>query len=259
MSYCSNCGKELKVEYKFCPKCGTVVSLSEVCKEKNDSLYDEVLKFVIKNERVSVSLIQKEFALSYSKALSIMKELEENKVVGPSSGSKGREVLLKELNVSNELNSDATPKRDDLENKFKKFFNNIMDTEDNTSSFDENDIKENIILSVLSYLGLLVFIPYFMSNNSKYVKYHAIQGMNLLIVWGIYTLFDNLLSLIKVSKVVIDFGSMVGTKMVTPLWISLPMSLFGLLLFVISIIGIVYAAKGKAKELPIINKIKIVK
>ena len=83
--------------------------------------------------------------------------------------------------------------------------------------------------------------------------------MNLLIIWVIYTIVDNLLSLVKVKDVVIDFGTARGIKMITPFWISIPMGIIGAIIAILSIIGIVYVCEGKAKELPIINKIKIIK
>ena len=58
---------------------------------------------------------------------------------------------------------------------------------------------------------------------------------------------------------VLDLGTMRGIRMVTPFWISFPMAIIGLVIIVITVIGIVYACEGKAKELPIINKIKIIK
>lgn len=250
MAYCSNCGKELKENYKFCPKCGTAVVNS---KSGDDSLYDDVVKYVVKSGKASISMLQKEFKLSYAKASSMINLLEENGVVGKANGNKGRKVLI------SEESKDKVDHENDIEDRFKAGIENIMDTPDTTSSYDDNDIKDNMFLSILSYLGLLVFIPYFVPTDSKFVKYHATQGMNLLIVWLIYTILDGLLGLIKVSKVVVDFGSMVGTKLVTPIWISFPMGILRILLIIISVIGIVYVCQGKAKELPLVGKIKIVK
>lgn len=243
--FCSNCGKELKSTYKFCPKCG-----KEIEKELDviDSLYESVKNFVIKNNKVSVSLIEKEFKISKVKATKIIKELEENGVVGPANGRKGRVVLV---------NKDEN--KENLGDKVKDTVDSIMDTTDNTTEFDEKDIEDNTFLAMLSYIGIFAFIPYFIHTDSKFVKYHAVRGINLLILEGIYTLLDGLLSMIKVSKVVIDYGSLVGTKMVTPLWISLPMAIVGGILTVISIIGIINVCKGKAKELPLVGKIKIIK
>lgn len=243
--FCSNCGKELKSTYKFCPKCG-----KEIEKESDviDSLYESVKKFVIENNKVSVSLIEKEFKISKVKATKIIKELEENGIVSPANGRKGRVVLV---------NKDEN--KENFGDKVKYTVDSIMDTTDNTNEFDEKDIDDNTFLAMLSYIGIFAFIPYFIHTDSKFVKYHAVRGINLLILEGIYTLLDGLLSMIKVSKVVIDYGSLVGTKMVTPLWISLPMAIVGGILTVISIIGIINVCKGKAKELPLVGKIKIIK
>lgn len=250
MAFCSNCGKELKESYKFCPKCGKEIeNISGV----KDDLYEEVFKYVVENEKVSTSMIQNKFNISYNKATNMINMLEERGVVGPSNGNKGRVVLINK--VKNEDNSNDN----NLDDKFKKGIENIMDTPDTTDFYDKNDIKSNTLLAILSYLGLLAFIPYFAPNESKFVKYHATQGMNLLIMWGVYTLLDSLLGLIKVSEVVVNIGNMVGRRYVTPLWISLPMGLLGFILFVLSVTGIVYVCQGKAKELPLVGKIKIVK
>lgn len=217
----------------------------------DDKFYDEVYKYVIESKKASVSAIQKEFNISYSKASKMIDLLEEKGIVGPQNGNKPREIISnEEESINEELN---------IENNIKSSLESIVDTPDTTNDYDKNDIKENILLAILSYLGLLVFIPYFVSNDSKFVKYHAVQGMNLLIIWGAYTLLDNVLELVKVSKVVVDFGGITGTKMVTPIWISFPMNVLGILLLVLSVMGIVYVCQGKAKELPLIGKIKIVK
>ena len=57
-----------------------------------------------------------------------------------------------------------------------------LNIKDETSNFDEKDIKDNKVMGVLSYCSFLVLIPYFSNKDSKYVEYHASQGMNLLIV-----------------------------------------------------------------------------
>lgn len=243
--FCSNCGKELKSTYKFCPKCG-----KEIEKEENNTLYERVKEYVIENNKVSIALIEKEFKISKVKATKIIKELEDDNVVSKANGRKGRVVLI---------SKDESDEKENFKDKVKDKVDSIMDTTDSTNEFDENDIEDNMFLAMLSYIGIFAFIPYFIKTDSKFVKYHAIRGINLLILEGIYTLLDSLLSMIKISKVVIDYGSLVGTKMVTPLWISLPMAIVGGILTVLSIIGIVNVCKGKAKELPLIGKIKIIK
>lgn len=246
MVFCSNCGNKLKSTYKFCPKCG-----KEVGKESTDSLYENVKRYVIENNKVSVALIQKEFKISVSSATKIIKELETNGIVSPANGRKGRVVLV------NKGYEDVS--KDSFIDKIVKYITKIVNTKDSTSKFDKKDIENNIFLAMLSYIGIFAFVPYFIHNDSKYVKYHAIRGLNLLIVEGIYVLLDGILSMIKVSKVVVDYGSLVGTKMVTPFFISIPMGIVGGILTALSIIGIINVCNGKAKELPLMDKIKIIK
>ena len=100
----------------------------------------------------------------------------------------------------------------------------------------EKDIKQNIIWSILAYLGPLVIIPLFVGKNSNFAKYHCNQGLLLLIVF-----------IVGASSLMIpNIGKFIG---------------FTLLIIgaVYSVLGIMTAAKGEKKELPIIGKYKIIK
>ena len=57
----------------------------------------------------------------------------------------------------------------------------IKDVKDNSKKFDKKDIEENKAMAALSYI--IAPVPYFIENKSKWVRYHAIQGMNLLIIF----------------------------------------------------------------------------
>ncbi|WP_337553341.1 DNA translocase FtsK, partial [Massilicoli timonensis] len=60
-----------------------------------DPLYEEVKAFVIEARKASTSLIQRKFSIGYSRAARLIDVLEENGVIGPSRGSKPREVYAK--------------------------------------------------------------------------------------------------------------------------------------------------------------------
>jgi len=150
-------------------------------------------------------------------------------------------------------------KEKEMSEAIKDSVEKVLDTEDATKDFTKKDAKDNMGMALLSYLGPLVLIPYFMEKNSKFVKYHAKQGMNLLVVWVGYAIMCCLLGLIKVSRTVYYFGYAYGKVKVTPWWVCLPMWIVGLGVSILAILGIVYVIQGKAKELPIINKIKIFK
>lgn len=64
---------------------------------KRDSLFEEAAKLVVINQLGSTSLIQRKMNLGYNRAGRIMDQLEVAGIVGPSAGSKAREVLVLDI------------------------------------------------------------------------------------------------------------------------------------------------------------------
>lgn len=61
----------------------------------DDELYNEIVRFVVTIQKASASLIQRKFKIGYNKAAQMIDLLEENGIIGPSTGnSKPREVLV---------------------------------------------------------------------------------------------------------------------------------------------------------------------
>ncbi|GAB3070079.1 DNA translocase FtsK 4TM domain-containing protein [Salinicoccus sesuvii] len=63
-------------------------------KESEDALYPDAKWFVIEEQRASASLLQRQFRVGYNRAARLIDDLEANGVIGPSSGSKPRSVLV---------------------------------------------------------------------------------------------------------------------------------------------------------------------
>ncbi len=59
-----------------------------------ESLYDELVDFVVRRKEVSVSLIQRKFHLGYNRTLHCLDLLERNGIVGPEKGYHVRKVLI---------------------------------------------------------------------------------------------------------------------------------------------------------------------
>lgn len=137
----------------------------------------------------------------------------------------------------------------------------ILDTQDDTKKYKKDDIENNKGLAALSYIGPLALIPYFGNKESKYVKYHAVQGMNLLIIWIIYWIVFALFHLIKVTDActIVNNGTMINCIHKTPSIITIPLDIIGLFIFALSIIGFVFALIGKAKKVPLLDKVNIIK
>lgn len=62
--------------------------------ESEDDLYPDAKWFVIEEQRASASLLQRQFRIGYNRAARLVDDLEANGVIGPSSGSKPRNVLI---------------------------------------------------------------------------------------------------------------------------------------------------------------------
>ncbi|MBR4655856.1 MAG: zinc-ribbon domain-containing protein [Oscillospiraceae bacterium] len=109
----------------------------------------------------------------------------------------------------------------------------LNDTPDSTSSFRSEDIAQNKAMSILAYLGILAVIPLFAAKDSPFARYHTNQGLVLLVcefaVWILGKIF-----------------SFLGT-------------IGGILAFILAVIGIINALNGRAKELPVIGKVRLLK
>ncbi|MDR1753333.1 MAG: zinc-ribbon domain-containing protein [Eubacterium sp.] len=119
-------------------------------------------------------------------------------------------------------------------------FKDLNNTDEFTNEFSPDDIENTKGVSILSYLGILFIIPLIMYPNSKFAKFHINQG----IVFFIFSVIASALSGI------LAFIPVIG-------WISIAVIYLVLLIFMI--LGIVNSATGRAKELPLIGKFRIVK
>ena len=71
---------------------------------EDDPLYNDIVKFVVESQKASASLLQRRFKLGYNRAARIVDLLEERGIIGPTNGSKPREVLV-QLDQSEEVSN----------------------------------------------------------------------------------------------------------------------------------------------------------
>lgn len=62
--------------------------------EPEDEFYDQAVALVIKQQSASVSMLQRRFRIGYNRAARIVDAMEAKGIVGPSEGSKPRQVLI---------------------------------------------------------------------------------------------------------------------------------------------------------------------
>ena len=120
------------------------------------------------------------------------------------------------------------------------FVNNMMNTNDTTSQFDPQDINNNKGMSVLAYIGFLFLVPLLACPNSKFARYHTNQGLVLFLL----EFALGILGIIPIAGLIIG---------------GLLSAVGGIFTLVLMIMGIINAAQGQAKELPLIGKITLLK
>ncbi|MBR4768894.1 MAG: hypothetical protein IK088_07950 [Lachnospiraceae bacterium] len=120
---------------------------------------------------------------------------------------------------------------------------NLFAITDRTAEFEEKDIQDNKVMGILAYLFLLVLVPIFAAKESKYARFHANQGLVLLIIEGAVSITMAVLGWIPVLGWIVDvLGWIINVGCA-----------------VLAVFGIVFVAKGQAKELPVIGKFQILK
>lgn len=70
-------------------------SLEDEANEDEDDLYEEARATVIESGKASTSYLQRKLGIGYARAARLIDSLEERQVIGPGSGAKPREVLIK--------------------------------------------------------------------------------------------------------------------------------------------------------------------
>lgn len=127
----------------------------------------------------------------------------------------------------------------DFDDKLKELNN----TKDYTAQFDAQDIETNKVMAILAYLSWLVIIPLFAAKESKFARFHCNQGIVLAIAE-------------LVAGIVI--GVLKGIPVIG--WIfGLVGGLIELACVIMLVIGILNAANGQAKDLPVIGNIRLIK
>ena len=133
------------------------------------------------------------------------------------------------------------------QNDFSAKIAALNNTADTTADFDKADIEQNKAMGILAYLGPLVFIPMFAAKESKFAHFHANQGLTLFIACVAWSIVYGILNwiILAISWRLYFISSIIG--------------LFSLVFLVLAVLGIVNAANGRAKELPVIGKFKFLK
>jgi len=95
-------------------------------------------------------------------------------------------------------------------------------------------------MGILAYLGVLSLIPYFVKDQTPFVRAHAVRGINLFIL--------EIIAWVAV-----------GVFAWVPVLDGILSTVVGLASFALSLIGIINVANKEDKDLPFIGNIRLIK
>lgn len=101
--------------------------------------------------------------------------------------------------------------------------------------FELDDIEKNKTMAGLAYF--IFFLPLIAAPESKFAKFHANQGL-LLLILGV------------AGNLILGMIPILGWLLMVP---------FGILVLILGIMGLMNGFGGKVKELPMIGKFRIIK
>ena len=125
---------------------------------------------------------------------------------------------------------------DEIKDKIEDTFEELNNTEDTTALYDPQDIQNNKVMAILAYLGILVLVPLLGAKQSPFARFHTNQGLLLIICEIVLSVAVAILGGIPVIGFLLKLVRGLGT-------------------LALLIIGIVNAANGRAKELPLIGNL----
>ena len=207
MAFCNSCGKELEPGVKFCGSCGaTIVSAG--------------------GDAAAAVNPSQAYQDQQAGAAPPPQDAAQQGAAQQGAAPQG-----------------AAPQNNSFVDQIMKMVSN---TADHTDEMDSADIEKNKFISCLSYLGILFFLPLVACPDSKFGRFHANQGLVLLVLSIACTIATSIISSIF-SWIFLWWLASIITYLVR------------LALIAIAILGIFNTYNGKAKDLPFAGTLRIIR
>ena len=84
-------------------------ALKEKESAEKDALFEKAVELILLTEKASVSYLQRKLQLGYTRAARIVDQMEQEGIVGPSEGSKPREILVDPQAYLQKIRSEEEP------------------------------------------------------------------------------------------------------------------------------------------------------
>jgi len=108
---------------------------------------------------------------------------------------------------------------------------------------DPADVEKNKVFAILAYIGILFLVPLLAAKDSKFARYHTNQGVVLFLTWFVLCFGAAIIGFLP-------FLHFIGCL----LWPAIMICMF-----VLMVMGIINAAGGQCKPLPVIGQYTLLK
>ena len=222
MAFCQNCGTQLNEGSKFCPNCGTPMQMES-----------GAASALQEGNPVAVEAAATEPMQAAAGSVAVLE-----KDVAPAAPAQEQPAPQPDVYQQPAPQQGAYQQPAPQPGAYQQPVQGYVPS--------EAQMKKG--MAILAYFGILFLIPLFAAKNDPFARYHTNQGLVLFIFMVIFNILSNVL-----TNILIEISPMLT------LIVSGVFGILTLLLCIFALIGIIRAAKGQMKPLPIIGGIRILK
>ena len=238
MAFCQNCGTQLNEGSKFCPNCGTPMQMesgaASALQEGNPVAVEAAATEPMQAAAGSVAVLEKDVAPAAPA----------QEQPAPQPGVYQHPAPQPDVYQQPGVYQQPAPQQ----GAYQQSAPQPGAYQQPVQGYVPSEAQMKKGMAILAYFGILFLIPLFAAKNDPFARYHTNQGLVLFIFMVIFNILSNVL-----TNILIEISPMLT------LIVSGVFGILTLLLCIFALIGIIRAAKGQMKPLPIIGGIRILK
>ena len=252
MAFCQNCGTQLNEGSKFCPNCGTPMQMesgaASALQEGNPVAVEAAATEPMQAAAGSVAVLEKDVAPAAPAQEQPAPQPGVYQQPAPQPGVYQQPAPQQGAYQQPAPQPGAYQQPAPQQGAYQQPAPQQGAYQQPVQGYVPSEAQMKKGMAILAYFGILFLIPLFAAKNDPFARYHTNQGLVLFIFMVIFNILSNVL-----TNILIEISPMLT------LIVSGVFGILTLLLCIFALIGIIRAAKGQMKPLPIIGGIRILK
>ena len=252
MAFCQNCGTQLNEGSKFCPNCGTPMQMesgaASALQEGNPVAVEAAATEPMQAAAGSVAVLEKDVAPAAPAQEQPAPQPDVYQQPAPQQGAYQQPAPQQGAYQQPAPQPGVYQQPAPQQGAYQQPAPQQGAYQQPVQGYVPSEAQMKKGMAILAYFGILFLIPLFAAKNDPFARYHTNQGLVLFIFMVIFNILSNVL-----TNILIEISPMLT------LIVSGVFGILTLLLCIFALIGIIRAAKGQMKPLPIIGGIRILK